>query len=399
MNMGSRLRKTFILLTALPLLLLVSGCWSTVELNDRAFARMMIFDKGKEGIELTLGFPLPNRMIPGMAGSGGGPQSGSPYTFITKEGVNVGQALRNIQIDLSRKITLGQSSVVVIGKELAQEGIDPVLEFLAREPRVHINASVFVTEGKGKEIANIPTIFERFPTDILTAYVLQHETMQTTIKDFLMANYTGGDMIAPLLYFKPQKIASEKGKLQDWMGVGGAAIFKNKKLQSTIGVKEMRGALWVVGQLADAEITIPSPSDGRKVSFFIEHSHTKIKPQLSGGKASIHLQCTANARLLSSDSMLDAEDPKQLKELEHQLETEVERRIMSVIDKTREAKADAFQFGNFIAWYYPKQWKTLQPQWVEHYSNRTAEVIIHADIDIRRLGTETKSVELEENTS
>ncbi|WP_282939518.1 Ger(x)C family spore germination protein [Paenibacillus sp. RC67] len=394
-----RLRITITLMTALPLLFLLSGCWSTIELNDRAFARIIIFDKGKQGIELTMVFPLPNRLIPGMAGSGGGPQTGNPYTFISKEGANVGQALRNIQIDLSRKITLGQSSVVIIGKELAQEGIGPVLEFLAREPRIHINASMFVTEGKGKELANIPTIFERFPTDILTAYVLQHETIQATVKDFLMANYTGGDMVAPLLSFQPKKIVGEKGDLQDWMGVGGAAVFKNKQLQTTVGIKDMRGALWILGQLTEAEITIPSPTDGRKVSFFIEHTRTKIKPRLEGEKISIHIQSTANARLLSSDTQLNVEDPNQLSVLAKQLESEVEKRMMSMIDKTREVKADAFHLGNYISWYYPQQWKTLAPQWMELYSNRTTEIAVHADINIRRLGTEQKSVEVEAKES
>lgn len=387
------------LLTMLFLLIVLSGCWSTIELNDRAFARIIIFDKGKQGIELTMGFPLPNRMIPGMSGGGGGPQTGAPYTFISKDGANVGQALRNIQIDLSRKITLGQSSVIIIGKELAQEGIGPVLEFLAREPRIHINASVFVTEGKGKEIANAPTIFERFPTDILTAYVLQHETIQATVKDFLMANYSGGDMVAPLLSFQSKSIQSENGGLQDWMGVGGAAIFKNQQLQSTVGIKELRGALWILGQLSEAEITIASPADGRKVSFFIEHTRTRIKPQIAGEQISIQLHSTANARLLSSDTDLNVEDPNQLKELGRQLEVEVEKRMMRMIDKTREVKADAFHFGSYLSWYYPQKWKSLEPQWIDIYSNGAAEIAAHAEIMIRRLGTEKKSIKTEEKTS
>lgn len=49
-------------------LLLLTGCWSSVELNDRAFVRMMVLDKTKSGIELSLDFSLPNRLIPGSAG-------------------------------------------------------------------------------------------------------------------------------------------------------------------------------------------------------------------------------------------------------------------------------------------------------------------------------------------
>lgn len=398
MNVRSPIRSFLIAFVTLSfLMLLTTGCWSTIELNDRAFARMLIFDKGKQGIELTVGFPLPNRMIPGM--TSGGQQKGEPYTFVTKEGIDVGQALRSIQVDLSRKITLGQTSIIVIGKGLAQEGIGPVLEFLAREPRVHINANMFVTEGKGTALTRIPSIFERFPVDILTAYVRQHETIDATIKDFLMADFTGGgDMVLPLLSFTPKAIQSEPGKIQDWMGVGGAAIFRQKKLEATVGLKEMRGALWILGQLENAEITITSPTDGQKVSFFVEHSRTKIKPAIENDRITIRIQSSGIARLLSSETNLNVEDPNQLKILESQLEAEARKRITSMINKTKEVKADAFHFGQTISWHYPKQWSTLRPRWNELYSNNQVTVSVNADIHIKYLGTEQQTRKTEDRS-
>lgn len=81
--------------------------------------------------------------------------------------------------------------MIVIGRELAEAGIEPILDFLAREPAMHINAYLFVAPGRAREIESIATLFERFPSDILSAYGETHVVLDTTIKDFLAANYNG----------------------------------------------------------------------------------------------------------------------------------------------------------------------------------------------------------------
>lgn len=75
------------------LLIGVGGCWSAQELNNRAFVNTVLIDRTEDGqVELTLGIPLPNRMIPGEAGGTGQPE-GDPFSFITRRAENLSQAL------------------------------------------------------------------------------------------------------------------------------------------------------------------------------------------------------------------------------------------------------------------------------------------------------------------
>ncbi|WP_163852467.1 Ger(x)C family spore germination protein [Paenibacillus elgii] len=380
---------------SLCLLVLLTGCWSSVELNDRSFVRVMIVGKAKEGIELSLGFPLPNRMIPGMVGAGSG--KGKPYVFITKTGGDIGEAYRKIQSDLSRKITFGQASTVIVSDDFAREGISNLLDFLAREPKFHVNANVFVSFGKADDIASAPAVFERFPVDILTGYVKQNVTLRTTVKDFLMARYYGGDVLVPSLVFTSKKIADEQKPSGKWMGTDGAVVFKQNKMVGTLDTMEMRGALWITGQLQDAEISVPSPTDGKLVSFMIEQMHSKIKPVLTGDGIAMHITTKASAEMLGSDSRLNTEDRKQLSELEQRLDALVEQRMNSAIAKTKEVRADAFQFAKYIDWNYPRLWKSMKPQWREWYRNRLKPVI-QVNISIKRLGTVQQSATHTEET-
>ncbi|MCS7461482.1 Ger(x)C family spore germination protein [Paenibacillus doosanensis] len=373
------------LLTLFPLLLL-TGCWNSIEINDRAFVRMMLLDKSESGIEVTLGFPLPNRLIPGQTGGSGG-QTGKPYTFVTKTGRDIGEAYRFIQSDLSRTITFGQTSIIVIGNALAEEGILPVLEFIAREPRFHINASMFVTEGKVKQMTAVPNVFERFPVDILVAYVRQHITVRATVKDALMAAYSGGDLFIPMLDFELKTMTSENNKTQQWMGTDGAAIFKLGKMVGTLNTNEMRGAMWVQETVRDSEITVPSTIDGKDVSFIVKNNQTSIRPVLSGDQIAINIQSRANADLISSESDINFQDAKQRAILEHDLEAFVQDRMSKAIRKSQEAGSDAFQFGQYIDWNYPNKWIALERQWRYLYAKRV-KFNIQARIIIKHLGTE-----------
>ncbi|MBE1442759.1 Ger(x)C family spore germination protein [Paenibacillus sp. OAS669] len=373
------------LITLFPLLLL-TGCWNSIEINDRAFVKMMLLDKSESGIEVTLAFPLPNRLIPGQSGGSGG-QTGKPYTFVTKTGRDIGEAYRFIQADLSRKITFGQTSIVVIGNAMAKEGIVPVLEFIAREPRFHINASMFVTEGKVKKMMAVPVVFERFPVDILVAYAKQHITVRATVKDALMATYSGGDLLIPKLNFEMKTLPSEKDKTQQWMGTDGAAIFKLGKMVGTLDTNEMRGAMWVQETVKDSEITVPSTIDGKEVSFMVKNNRTSIKPDLSGDQITINIQSRANADLISSESDINFQDAKQRAILEHDLATLVQDRMSKAIKKSQEAGSDAFQFGQYIDWNYPLKWISIEPQWRYLYAKKV-KFNIQARIIIKHIGTE-----------
>lgn len=363
----------------------LTGCWSSVELNNRNFVRIIFLDKVNDGVEVTLSFPLANRLIPGQSG-GTGELTGKPYTTVTKTGHDIGEAYRLIQSDLSRRITFGQTSVVVIGKEFAKAGISQVLEFISREPRFHINTNLYIAPGKAKEITTFPVIFERFPVDILLAYSKELVTLDTTAKDCLAASYYGGDMIIPMLRTETKTIPSEKKQEQHWLGTDGVAIFKEGKLVDTITAYEMRGAMWILGKMRDAEITVNSPTDGKSLDFMINQSHSKIKPITEGNQITMHIHCKADASLISSQSNIPLQEPAQIKKLEDSLEELVKIRIMKAIESSQKVGADVFQFGSYLDWYVPSVWKEVAPRWRKVY-RENVKIAPHVEITIKRLGT------------
>jgi spore germination protein KC len=378
----------FLLLAWFPLCLM-TGCWSSVELNDRAYARLMLIDYSDSGIELTLGFPLPNRLSAGKAGSGSsGGSSGEPFAFVSKSGKSIGEAYREIQSDLTRRVTFGQLRSVLISEKFAQRGVRPLLDFLMRESDVHINANLFVTKSEAKKIETIPLTFERFPADIVTAYAKQQVTVTASIKDMLVAAFNGGDFLLPSLTFGNKGAESEK-RGSNWMGTDGAVLFKQGRMVGSLNTKEMRGALWVLGQLNEAEFNVDSPTDGKNVSFIVRHAKTKVKPRIDGDQINFLIHCKAIANVLATESNIDLTNPRQLQQLEQRIAEKLDGRIDQAITKTKEAQTDAFQFGNYIRWRYPRKWRSIQKDWRQEYASRV-NVIPQVQVTMKWLGAAQK---------
>ncbi|WMT42870.1 hypothetical protein RE628_11610 [Paenibacillus sp. D2_2] len=180
----------------------LSGCWSSKELNERIFPTMMTIDLLEDGnLEVSFGFPIPNRMIPGQTGgsSSGGAE---PFTFISKKGKELGQVLRDIQLDTSRDIFFGQTRVVVIGSRYAQHDMGTLIDLISRLPNFQFSTNLFVTKDNVDDIKRTLTVSERFISTVLTKLIDDHLTLNTTVKDFLMASYKTGDILIPQISFK-----------------------------------------------------------------------------------------------------------------------------------------------------------------------------------------------------
>lgn len=390
--------RPFLLILSAIVLLNISGCWSPVELNERAFVNLMMIDMNDNGqFELTLGFPLANRMIPGDVG-GSGQANKDPFAYVTKTGKNLAQALQDIQSDLSRDITFGQTRIIVLSHKLVQHGIDPVLDFISRHLAFHISANVFIFPGKVLDLIETPTTFERFIPVILRAYVDQKQTIDTTLRDILRARYESGDILVPMLSFSKQPaILAKRERTEKWLGVDGAAILKRGRMISPIlNKKEMRSALLVESNIRDITISIKSPTDGKDITFNVQHVNTRFKAKIKNNVPYFRLHTKGTASVLTSDSNLDLRNEDQLILLQKTLGREIQDRIMQLINSTRKARADVFHLKDYLSWKYPAVWRGVKSDWNEFYA-KELEIESLVDMKLLRTGEAYQTIKTEES--
>jgi spore germination protein KC len=387
----TKLRLIGLCLVIATLSILLSGCYSSIELNNRAFVSIVIIDKKDNGIDLTLGFPLTSKLIPGQPPSGSGELSKN-FTFITQYGDTIEDAFQEIQSDVSRRITFRQAHNIIVGSDYAKRGIGEVLEFAARNPYMRLNNNIFMIEGNAREqLAQAPIFFERFPVTVLESYIENSNLIDVTVRDFLLSTASGGDSLVPVLNFEKRNSLSDP-KIAPSLGTGKSAIFrKGKYIPPILGIDETRGALVALSQLKDLMVSVDSPTDGKKVGLIFQSLQTKIKPVFNNNKLTINISTQGEANVISSDSNINLHDKKALIELKQTLQELGTNSTTKLMKKTQSVGSDVLGIGDYVAAKYPKKWTEIEKNWRNYFKNEV-DFNIQVLINIKRSGSTSEAL-------
>lgn len=367
-------------------MLLTIGCWSRIEINDRAFVTSMYVDDAGNGqVRVSLGFPLPNRLVQGQ--SGGVSNDGNPYTHVTKEGKTIAEAIRKIQNDLSREINWGSNRIIVVSSQYAKQGMQPLMEYLGRLPHIQLKTYLFVAKEEAEKIPRMSAVFERFPSEVLREFARRRMTLNATLRDLMGVQPYGGSLTMGLLLSRKENLASEKNKMGEWVGTEGAALIKNYKWVGQMGAEQTEGALWIMNRMKSTIVKASSPSDERPVTFDIIKSRSRIRPVWDKDDLVFKMKITLQAQVLASDSNLRITDPANIAKLRTALKEEVERIIRKAFDESLRHKADFYKLGERVELRYPKRFASIKERW-QHYYAEHARLELEIDPYIKRAGGE-----------
>jgi hypothetical protein len=137
----------------------VTGCWSRHELNDLAIAVGIGIAKTGDQYQVSAQVVLPSQ----IAGSkGGSPQA--PVNLYKASGSTVYEALRKITTISPRKIYISHLRILVLGEDLAKEGISDVLDFFSRDTETRNDYFIVVAkDAKASDALKILTNLEKVP--------------------------------------------------------------------------------------------------------------------------------------------------------------------------------------------------------------------------------------------
>ncbi|WP_440962206.1 Ger(x)C family spore germination protein [Paenibacillus nitricinens] len=372
------------------LLLNITGCWSSkVELDELTFVYGMFIDEGKEQgtIEITINSPLPNRLNAAGQPSSGGGGDGKTYSTVSKTSGTIADAMLLIQKDLTRKLSLAQLNVIVLGKTFAEQGISELLLWIEREPSLPLGAYVMASPGSAKEMSTLAPIYEQLPSDVLKNFGSERYLFSTTVKDCLFAEASGvGFAINNLSFGKKEEAASKDGKPEYWAGIQGAMLFQKDKMKGVLKLKEGRALAWAAGSLKLAVYSVDwdEGNGGASVIFVSTKSSKKLNQTDKGPVFTVNLKGKASVIYLRDPKNRDAEELGQI--IIAKLKEKVSDHLTEAIRNTQKAGADILQLGLLLEWNDPKQWKQVRERWDNYYAQE-ADIKVKTDFSIVDFGT------------
>lgn len=428
MNAASKSRPAVRWLSAVLAGLLLGGCWDRQELEQLGFVSMVAFDRAETGELVTTVFiVLPAELVQGgEQGQEVSPRSQAGLVA-TVRNHTLGEAIREIQTFINRRVTFVHNRVILLGEGLLREGFADILGVLVRFRQFRRSMVVFATRGPAGMYTTIQPTLESDPSLFLIRFVelgdvtgaAQFTRLHEVVKE-LESHST--QLILPLLELRevlPQPSAEDigdapqgeldatgqtsggsdaEGESSGGSGgstgtrtavLAGAALFDGDRMVGVIDREETIYVRMLRGQRIDrlnfpVEYEFEGSSQAQWVSLELAVEGYHVRVDISGERPRIHASLIIDAKLIELQGLQDIVSQDALHRLGRQTSNRIQHNAENIVKRMQEQGLDIFDFGRFVRrqmWTW-KQW--VEYDWLKRFSD--AEFNIDVEVNIRRTG-------------
>lgn len=393
-EVGDHVRKKILFSCFLIILIhVLSACWSYSELTDIAFVTALGVDKKEDGkYSITVQLINPRNVF----GSKQGGVQGIPVTVYQGEGETIYEAARETSQHISRRLYFSHADLVVIGEELAKEGIIEIFDVAERAAQFRSTAQIVI--AKGATAGELLQILA--PLDQISAYTIIKtiensqnawgHSIETKAQEVLDSFYC--QLCQPVISGMVIEGDKEKGMSEDALkmtktaaplSAEGIGIFKDGKLVAWAEKEKARGIVWLRNRLRETIVNIDWEGKKDVIAFRVIRSKTKIKPKLKDDSPEIHVHIDVEGNIGETHVPIDIADVNLLRKLDKTIAETIKKEIESTIELCKKEKADVFQFSKKISVHYPEYWKKNKDIWEDEVF---PELPVHVTVDafIRR---------------
>jgi spore germination protein KC len=376
----------------LILSLFLTGCWDRRELNELAITLALGIDKVDDEYQVTAQVVVPSEISTKTS------TGRSPVTLFQAKGETVYEALRKMTKGSPRKIYPGHLRMLVLGEELAEEGIEESLELLSRDWELRSDFFVVIAKDlTAGEVLDVTTTIESIPANKMFNTLKTSEAAWAAtngiILDELIADLTSEGkeaVLTGILVTGDQEMGSSKQNVESITPAArieydDLAVFKKDKLVGWLTERESRGYNDIVNEVQNTVSAISCPEEG-KATIEIIQLDSKMKGKINKGKPEVDVTIKVKGNIGEVECQINLSEEKSIVELEKITKKKMEETINLTIETAqKQYKSDIFGFGEAIHRSNPKEWKKIKEQWDEEFSEMTANVKV--DVKLVHTGT------------
>ncbi|SEK50497.1 Ger(x)C family spore germination protein [Paenibacillus sp. OK003] len=374
----------------------LSGCWDRKEINDIAFVIGIAIDKEGDDYRSSLQIALPGQSGASGSTGGGGGTTGDKSWFMLS---NTAKTLRGTTIEgqkaLSRTIYYAHRRTLLIGEELARDGVAPMLDLLTRYPMNRFSALPIVTRGRAYKVMDTDAQIEKFPSEMVRELCFLNMRKPRSLKTFTDAILSEGVdpflPVASVVENVPKGWKDSKTNIK----LDGLAVFKKDKLVGMIDKAPADALILAMGEANAPEVMIKAPRGDGDLFIKLNESFSSLFPRVVNGKVSVTIRFFAKGVLVDNESdygNLRDNEMKSLNDAIHQkLKDDMEEGIGLVQQKYH---ADILGMGRSIHQNLPKEWHKIRNRWDDIYPD--VEVVVEPHVMIANVGVVNKPIGLSE---
>ena len=372
-------------LIILPIILLLTGCWNYYELNNLAICTGIAIDKIDNKYEVT--YLISNAKKNETSSKDG--EAGT--TTYNGTGETIQEAINDLQIKMPFEPYSGHLVVAVISDEIAKEGLENILDYLARDTESRNFFYILLSKNtKAKNILEIISPLQTFPSqtiakDIETSSDNSSLIYKITYNDFIYTLLEQG--INPVLNSVTILGNKEEGTdtkeltntiPQATIKIDTLGIFKEDKLIGWATLDESKGINLLSNNVEN--IYIKTKCEDKYMMNHIENIKIKTNIDLDNNKVLVKIK--GKTSLIETNCKINLENPETIKTIEQNIKEELNRIINeSTYLVQKKYKTDVLGYGKIIHKKNPKKWKEIKNNWNEIFKNLKIETEIDLTLE------------------
>ncbi|EON72334.1 Ger(x)C family spore germination protein [Lysinibacillus sphaericus] len=373
--------------------LLLSGCWSKRELNELAIVVALGVDKVDDEYEISVQVVDPSEISTKQPSSGR-----SPVVTYHAKGETAFEAIRKMTTLTPRKAYFSHLQVVVLGEELAADGINDTLDFIARDHEFRNDFDVIVSsKSTAKEVLNVLTPIEKVPANkMLNSIKVSQKAWGSTLSvsiDELVNTLNSNKKSAVLTAIEldgDKKLGIdqtnvERIKTPVVLKFVGLAVFKEDKLQGILTEEESRSFNFLNGKIESTVEIIACPEQGQ-LTTEITQSTTKVKGQFKNDTPQMNVQIDVEQNVGEVECDINLTENKTIAYINKKTAELIEERIkQTLMTIQKNYQLDILGFGEVLYRKDAKKWKGIQGEW----STIFPELAVNVEVRVTTQGLGT----------
>ncbi|MFM9281398.1 Ger(x)C family spore germination protein [Paenibacillus jiagnxiensis] len=375
-------RRLVGLFLCIGILLLLTGCWDSRELNQRAVIAAMGIDKGD-----VHRYEVSFQVIVADEIAGEKARGAAPVVLYREEGDTIFEAVRKASRKVSRQISLSHVRAVVISEEMARKGISHLVDFLERDAETRLTIEMYIARGHlAREVLSTMTSVGRIPANDITgkqqmSMRMYGETYTSQIDQVIrdLSGHGKGPVIPGLRVSGDMKKAPTKDNVDSIepkavMYIQGSAIFQGDKLVGWMDGREAIG-LSILHNKLQSSVT-PLPYDDRPEAVTIETIFLKSRTlvSLEKGEPVFTIEVDQNGAAGEVDLPLNLNSSRVIEKMQRKWSAETADYVRHAVRAAQAAKTDVLGFGRVVERKYPQQWKKLSEKWGKEFPECTVHI-------------------------
>ncbi|WP_243292461.1 Ger(x)C family spore germination protein [Bacillus sp. FJAT-47783] len=358
-------------------LIVLTGCWNRKEIETLGFVLAAGIDQMEDKYVVSTQVANTEVLAKDVAG---GEKSYFTYKSI---GQSEFDAIRNVTNVGPNRLFWSHTKVLVISEDVAKKGIKPALEFFTRDAEERRNFLIVITPLRAEKIieANVKT--KKLPAislfDQLELEKATSKRVTINLNEFFRKYHTTESAMIPTV-----TIVTNQGEVNGVsFKMGDTAIFKKDKLVGYFSPNEIRGVLWVKEDVKSAIVVTDCPkktNELERISFETFQNKSDVTVVKKNDNFEFHIKVIEKGNLAEAPCVSGETNPKVIKDLEKIKKEKIKSEILTALEKAQKMKVDVFGFGELVHRTYPKEWKHIEKEWDEIFSNITVNIEIESTI-------------------